>query len=105
KAQNLEIAPGTTVKWVNKGRNLHNIVPDKGKLFGTDSLPAGKSYKFTFKARGKYPYYCSFHGAPGTGMFGTITVTGTSTGGTGGTATNTPTGSAASGPPATHKRH
>jgi plastocyanin len=90
KPQTIEIQAGTTVKWVNKGRNLHNVVPDKGKLFGTQSLPSGKSYSFTFKNPGKYGYYCTFHGAPGTGMFGTVNVTGGTTGG--GTVTTTPTG-------------
>jgi plastocyanin len=104
KPSSLEIAPGTKVKWVNKGRNLHNVAPDKGKLFGIDSLPSGKSYSFTFNNPGKYPYYCTFHGAPGTGMAATITVTGTATGGGGGGAvTTTPGGSTPSAQPRTIK--
>ena len=82
KPKAITIQPGTTVKWVNKGRNLHNVVPNKGSQFGTDSLPSGKSYSFTFKTPGVYGYYCSFHGAPGSGMAGTITVAGAATGST-----------------------
>jgi plastocyanin len=104
KPANLEIAPGTRVKWVNKGRNLHNVAPNKGNLFGTESLPSGKSYSFTFNDPGKYPYYCTFHGAPNTGMAATITVTGTAAGGGGGGAvTTTPGGSTPPAQPRTIK--
>ena len=102
KPKVVEIDPGTTVKWVNKGRNLHSIDPDKGKLFGTGSLPSGKSYSFTFKNPGDYPYYCAFHGAPGNGQYGTITVRGAAAGG-GAVTTTTPTGSTPSGKPRTIK--
>jgi plastocyanin len=98
KPQSLEIDPGTRVKWVNKGRNLHNVLPNKGKLFGTQSLPSGKSYSFTFENPGKYAYYCSFHGGPNSGMFGTITVRGAPAGGP---TTTTAGGTAPTGKPRT----
>jgi len=99
KPKSIEIDPGTTVKWVNKGRNLHNVLPNKGHLFGTDSLASGKSYSFTFKDPGDYPYYCSFHGAPNSGMAGSVTVRGAATGST--TAPSTPGSTAAPAKPRT----
>lgn len=74
KPKKVTIEAGTTVRWVNKGRNLHDIKPNKGKKFGKAQLPSGKKYKHTFDDPGKYPYYCSFHGSPGGGQWGVITV-------------------------------
>jgi plastocyanin len=76
KPEDLEIVAGTKVTWTNKGKILHNVTANKKKpKFGTNSLPKGKSYSYTFKKPGKYAYYCSFHGAPGSGQHGTIVVT------------------------------
>lgn len=72
----LEVAPGTTVKWRNDGRNDHNIVPDRGRAFGTDLLKPKETYEFRFDSPGTYRYYCSFHGAPGKGQHGSIVVKG-----------------------------
>lgn len=70
----LVIRPGTTVVWRNDGRNEHNVLPDKGKLFGIDEIDRDATYSFRFDKPGKYGYYCSFHGAPGSGQLGTIKV-------------------------------
>jgi plastocyanin len=51
------------------------VRPNKGKKFGTNELPRGKSYSYTFKKPGTYAYYCTFHGSPGGGQHGTIVVT------------------------------
>ena len=74
KPQEIEVVAGTKVVWTNKGKILHNVNPDKGKAFGTKKLAAGSSYSFTFKKPGEYAYYCTFHGAPGSGQYGTIVV-------------------------------
>jgi plastocyanin len=76
KPKKLTITVGSTVKWKNTGRSLHNVVPNKGKAFGVARLSPGKSYKYTFTSPGKFKYYCSFHGAPNTGQHGTIIVNG-----------------------------
>jgi plastocyanin len=76
KPKTLKVTVGTTVRWKNTGRSLHNVVPNKGKAFGIARLSPGKSYKNTFDSPGKFKYYCSFHGAPNTGQHGTIVVTG-----------------------------
>jgi plastocyanin len=75
KPQDIEVTAGTKVTWSNKGKIIHSVTPNKGKKFGTKSLARGKSYSYTFKKPGKYPYYCTFHGSPGGGQHGTITVT------------------------------
>jgi plastocyanin len=76
KPKKLKVTVGTTVRWKNTGRSLHNVVPNKGKAFGTARLSPGKSYRYTFASPGKFKYYCSFHGAPNTGQHGTIIVKG-----------------------------
>lgn len=74
KPKKLVIRPGTTVVWRNIGRNEHNVLPDKGKLFGIDEIDRDATYSFRFDKPGRYGYYCSFHGAPRSGQFGTIKV-------------------------------
>jgi plastocyanin len=76
KPKTLKITVGSTVKWKNTGRSLHNVVPNKGKAFGVPRLSPGKSYKYTFAKPGTFKYYCSFHGAPNTGQHGTVIVKG-----------------------------
>ena len=75
KPQDIEITAGTKVTWTNKGKIIHSVTPNKGKLYGTKSLARGKSYSYRFKKPGKYAYYCTFHGSPGGGQHGTIVVT------------------------------
>ena len=87
-----EIAAGTEVMFDNRGRNDHNILPDTVKddagltaLLASDSSPIawgvastdfvpGDTYSHLFNVPGTYNYYCSIHGAPGAGMYGTLTV-------------------------------
>lgn len=70
----IAVRPGTTVEWRNEGRNEHNVLPDKGTRFGDAEIDRGATYSFRFDEPGKYGYYCSFHGAPRTGQFGTVKV-------------------------------
>jgi plastocyanin len=87
-----EIAAGTEVMFDNRGRNDHNILPDTVKddagltaLLASDTSPTawgvastdfvpGDTYSHLFNVPGTYNYYCSIHGAPGAGMFGTLVV-------------------------------
>lgn len=71
------VARGTTVKWSNKGGFLeHNVQATAPKWYFSstkkdvgDVLP-GESYRFTFRAAGRFTYLCSIH----SGMNGSITV-------------------------------
>ncbi|MEX2100548.1 MAG: plastocyanin [Acidimicrobiia bacterium] len=70
----LEIAPGTTVRWVNEGRNRHDVTPDKGNAFRSGKLRPGQSFAHTFVEPGSFAYYCNIHGAPGEGQFADLAV-------------------------------
>jgi plastocyanin len=74
RAQTITVTPGTVVRWVNDGRNVHNVRPDEGFEFGSRKLTRGQSYAFQFDDPGTYGYYCSLHGAPGKGQFGAVVV-------------------------------
>lgn len=87
-----EIKAGTEVVFENRGRNDHNILPESIKddagltaLLASDMSPAswgiessaftpGDSFTHLFNVPGVYKFYCSIHGAPGAGMYGTLTV-------------------------------
>ncbi|MDP9370662.1 MAG: multicopper oxidase domain-containing protein, partial [Chloroflexota bacterium] len=68
----VEVAAGTTVKWVNKGRNWHSIASRDGG-FSSPKLGPGESFSFRFEAQGVYRYFCKHHGLQG--MAGRVTVT------------------------------
>jgi plastocyanin len=75
--QDLEIAPGTEVVWVNRGRLDHDLISDSATEFGAvaaDFKP-GDEYRFVFTEPGEYPYHCTIHGTAEIGMIGTIVVT------------------------------
>ena len=65
----INVQPGTTVRWVNDGKHKHTITSDTG-LFDSGDLPPGESYSATFITPGTYQYYCRHH----KGMQGTIVV-------------------------------
>jgi plastocyanin len=75
--QEVEIAPGTEVVWVNRGRNDHDLISDSAIEFGAvaaDFNP-GDEYRFVFTEPGEYPYHCTIHGTTEIGMIGKIVVT------------------------------
>jgi plastocyanin len=66
---NLNVPPGTTVKFTNTGRHPHTVT-DRGGKFDSGDIAPGASYTMTFSTPGTYRYYCKHH----KGMEGTITV-------------------------------
>lgn len=76
RVENIEVAPGTTVRWDNKGRNEHNVLPVKGSGWGVevDAFQPGDTYQRSFDTPGVYHYYCSIHGTTDSGMIGTVVV-------------------------------
>ena len=74
--QTVVIDPGTVVRWVNVGRNKHNVVVDVKSPAWTSSksIKAGKDYDHQFDEPGVYGYSCSFHGAAHQQMYGTVIV-------------------------------
>ena len=74
KPKRVTVPAGTTVVWRNRGGNQHNVLPDRGSRFGSGELARDATYSYRFDKPGRYGYYCSFHGAPGNGQFGTVKV-------------------------------
>lgn len=72
----VEITPGTEVRWTNRGRTAHDIVPVEGTEWGvaTEDFPPEATYSHVFGAVGEVPYYCSIHGTAEFGMVGMIVV-------------------------------
>lgn len=76
----IRIDAGETVSWKNLGRNPHNAVADDfawstEKDFGSLVMPEGTEASVEFAEDGVFPYFCTFHGAPGgIGMAGWVVV-------------------------------
>jgi plastocyanin len=70
----LNVEEGTTVRWINDGRNTHNVTPDTGKAYGSPDLKPGRSYVHTFTDPGTFAYYCTLHGTPTSGQRGQLGV-------------------------------
>ncbi|WP_276272430.1 plastocyanin/azurin family copper-binding protein [Haloarcula litorea] len=97
RPQTLEVAPGTTVTWLNTSKQGHTVtayedgLPEGADYFAsgefdgeqaareawgnsTDgTLFEGQAYSHTFEVRGEYPYFCIPHERGG--MVGTVVVT------------------------------
>jgi plastocyanin len=89
----LTVAPGTTVTWVNEGEAPHTVTSTDGKELDSATLQPGDTYSFTFKdddAGETYAYQCTIHPE----MTASVTVSG------GGEMT-TPSASASASPSAT----
>jgi plastocyanin len=60
----LSVAPGTTVTWVNEGEAPHTVTSTDGKELDSATLQPGDTYSFTFKdddAGETYAYQCTIH--------------------------------------------
>ncbi|HET6573642.1 MAG TPA: cupredoxin domain-containing protein [Fimbriiglobus sp.] len=64
----LNIRPGTTVTWTNRGEHAHTVTFDNG-VDSADIAPGG-SFSATFPHAGTYHYLCRHH----EGMKGTVVV-------------------------------
>ena len=65
----LTIGVGSTVIWKNTSPVAHTVTSDDG-TFDSGDLPAGSTFRFTFKTAGSFHYTCTYH----PWMTGTITV-------------------------------
>ncbi|WP_435153490.1 plastocyanin/azurin family copper-binding protein [Haladaptatus sp. DFWS20] len=82
----LQISPGTTVKWVWES-NTHNVVPEsqpdgagwEGSGSDSETFDSGHTYEHTFDTEGSYEYFCAPHKSAG--MTGAITVGGSESSG------------------------
>ena len=69
--QDLTIAAGDTVTWVNEGSAGHSAWESAGDAFDTGIIRRGNSASLTFTSAGQFNYRCRPHG----NMTGTITIT------------------------------
>jgi plastocyanin len=56
----LTVAPGTTVRWVNEGKQPHGITSSKGDWASGDIAP-GAEFTATFTKPGTFEYSCRFN--------------------------------------------
>jgi plastocyanin len=56
----LTVAKGDTVVWVNKDPFPHTATA-QDKSFDSKEIAAGKSWRFTPKKSGTFPYVCTLH--------------------------------------------
>ena len=78
RPETIEVAAGTAVRWENRGRNDHNVLPaDDAETWGapTEAFLPGDEYTWVFSEPGTYAYYCSIHATKDAGMIGTVVVT------------------------------
>ncbi len=76
-APSVEIEAGTEIRWLNGGRNDHNVLPvDETLDWGIErgEFAPTAEYSHLFDQPGVYPYYCSIHGTKEAGMVGAIVV-------------------------------
>ena len=66
---NLDIAVGTTVTWMNTDSESHTSTSDATGWNSGTVAPGGR-FSFAFQAAGTFPYHCSIH----PGMVGTVVV-------------------------------
>jgi plastocyanin len=83
----IEIAPGDTVTWINDGGLMHTstldpeiardpenaVLPDGAETWDSGDMESGDEFSITLEVPGEYTYFCRPHEA--LGMTGTIIVT------------------------------
>jgi plastocyanin len=67
----ITVAPGTTVRWVNRGQERHTVTSRDGK-FDSGPMAPGAEFNVTFVTPGTYEYFCKPHEKMG--MVGTVVV-------------------------------
>lgn len=73
----IEVSPGTTITFRNRGRTDHNALPVETGAFApieAADLTPGDEASIVIDEPGEYPYYCSLHGTTTVGMVGAIRV-------------------------------
>ncbi len=70
----VSIPAGSTVIWTNKESVKHDVVANDNS-FESPTLDKGQTFSRKFDTPGIINYYCKFHGSPGQGMIGKLTVT------------------------------
>lgn len=61
KPAELHVAAGTTVSFVNRDAEAHEIVTDGKEAFSSGAIDPHKEWKHTFAKAGRYRIYCDYH--------------------------------------------
>jgi plastocyanin len=56
----LEVRPGTTVVWTNRGQVIHTVTAEDGS-FDSGEIDSGSKGSITFSRPGTYSYHCTPH--------------------------------------------
>jgi plastocyanin len=56
----IEVEPGTTIVWTNRGQVAHTVTSDDGS-FDSGSIEPGRQDRITFSRPGRYSYHCTPH--------------------------------------------
>ena len=70
----ITITVGDMVTWTNVGRGNHPTASNTGVWATFPMNPGAPDKTIQFNTAGTFGYYCTAHGAPNQGQFGTITV-------------------------------
>jgi len=57
----LTVAPGTTVRWVNRDDIPHTVVSEDKLTFKSKPLDTDQEFSYTFTKPGTFSYFCSIH--------------------------------------------
>jgi len=71
KPKTINVTPGTTVRWVNRGQEKHTVTARDGS-FDSGEIAPGASFTFTFQRPGTIEYVCRPHEQMG--MIGSVIV-------------------------------
>ena len=68
--------PGDVITWhyQSGATSTHPTASDNGAWVTFTISPSNNDHSITFPTAGSFPYHCQYHGSPGTGMYGVITV-------------------------------
>ncbi|HEY1356731.1 MAG TPA: plastocyanin/azurin family copper-binding protein [Thermoleophilaceae bacterium] len=70
--RNISVRRGTTLRWLFKGREIHNVTVANGpRGFASVNLTSGRSYRKKLRTPGTYQLFCALHPVA---MTGTIKV-------------------------------
>ena len=70
--RNVSVRPGTTLRWLFEGGEIHNVTVANGpRGFASRNLTAGRVYRKKLRTPGTYRLFCALHPVS---MTGTIKV-------------------------------
>lgn len=59
--EELTVASGDVIVWVNKGLVAHTATSSEAGIFDSKLIAPGKSWKLTVRKKGDFAYVCTYH--------------------------------------------